>query len=418
MLMNGIERGGNTVRQCRYLILGGGPAGLTFANILLDAGEDNFLLLEKEEIAGGLCRTVYVDGQPVDIGGGHILDARNKRVDEYMFRFLPQEKWNSFSRDSQIYFKGNLMGSPFEAYIWQMPVPEQVEYLKSIAVAGCNQGTDKPEKFVDWITWKLGKKIADDYMLPYNRKMFSKNLNKLGTYWLEKLPDVSFEDTLYSCLEHRFFGKQPCHTEFYYPKEEGFGENFIRMQKRIGDRFIGKANIKKLDVVKREVNDEFKAENIIVAMPWTEFTELPSMPDNIVAGVRRLEYSSVQIDYYAESLPYETTAQWLYYPGEEYSFHRIMAMENFALGSHGYWTETNGDRIGLNNRKSTYHYLNKYAYPHNTLDKPEIMSQLLDYCKTNNVYGLGRWGEWSHFNADVVMDRAMDLAHKLIGDER
>lgn len=417
MRMNGIERGSNIVRRCKYLILGGGPAGLTFANMLLDAGEENFLLLEKEELAGGLCRTVYVDGQPIDIGGGHILDARNKRVDEYMFRFLPRGKWNTFTRDSQIYFKGKLMGSPFEAHIWQMSVPEQVEYLKSIAVAGCNQGTDKPEKFVEWITWKLGKKIADDYMLPYNRKMFSNNLNKLGTYWLEKLPDVSFEDTLYSCLEHKFFGKQPCHTEFYYPKDEGFGENFIRMQNRIGNRFIGKVNVTKLDVVKREVNDEFKAENIIVAMPWTEFMELPSMPNNIIAGIRRLKYSSVQIDYYAESLPYETTAQWLYYPSEEYSFHRIMAMENFALGSHGYWTETNGDRIILNNKKSTYHYLNKYAYPHNTLDKPKIMSELLDYCKANNVYGLGRWGEWSHFNADVVMDRAMDLAHKLIGDK-
>ena len=44
---------------------------------------------------------------------------------------------------------------------------------------------------IDWIYWKLGDKIADDYMIPYNQKIFNKELNELGTYWLEKLPNVS-----------------------------------------------------------------------------------------------------------------------------------------------------------------------------------------------------------------------------------
>ena len=69
-----------------------------------------------------------------------------------------------------------------------------------------------PEKFVDWIYWKLGEKIAEDYMIPYNQKMFGKELNLLGTYWLEKLPNVSFEETLLSCLTKKPYGKDPGHT--------------------------------------------------------------------------------------------------------------------------------------------------------------------------------------------------------------
>ena len=49
-----------------------------------------------------------------------------------------------------------------EANIWQMSIDEQVEYLKSIAVAGCNQNIDMPKRFVDWIQWKLGNKISND----------------------------------------------------------------------------------------------------------------------------------------------------------------------------------------------------------------------------------------------------------------
>ena len=51
------------------LILGAGPAGLTLGNRLKEKGVGTFTILEKENEAGGLCRTVMVDGVPVDIGG-------------------------------------------------------------------------------------------------------------------------------------------------------------------------------------------------------------------------------------------------------------------------------------------------------------------------------------------------------------
>ena len=63
------------MKKIKYLILGAGPAGLTFANMLRLRGETSFLVLEKETQAGGLCRSVNVDGSPFDIGGGHFLDV-------------------------------------------------------------------------------------------------------------------------------------------------------------------------------------------------------------------------------------------------------------------------------------------------------------------------------------------------------
>ncbi len=64
------------MEKVKYLILGAGPAGLTFANMLKRKGEESFLILEKEKEAGGLCRSAEVDGSPLDIGGGHFLDVR------------------------------------------------------------------------------------------------------------------------------------------------------------------------------------------------------------------------------------------------------------------------------------------------------------------------------------------------------
>lgn len=133
----------------KYLILGAGPAGLTFANLLKEHREESFLILEKETEAGGLCRSAEVDGAPLDIGGGHFLDVRRPEVNRFLFRFMPEEEWNLYVRDSRISINGGEVSHPIEANIWQMDIEDQVRYLKSIATAGCNQDTPMPEDFLE-----------------------------------------------------------------------------------------------------------------------------------------------------------------------------------------------------------------------------------------------------------------------------
>ncbi|GAA0798489.1 hypothetical protein GCM10008910_23130 [Faecalicatena orotica] len=69
----------------KYLILGAGPAGLAFANKIKQGGIHDFLVLEREAEAGGLCRSITVDGAPFDIGGGHFLDICRPHVNEFLF---------------------------------------------------------------------------------------------------------------------------------------------------------------------------------------------------------------------------------------------------------------------------------------------------------------------------------------------
>lgn len=399
----------------KYLILGAGPAGLTFANKLKENGENDFLVLEKEEVAGGLCRSTNVDNSPFDIGGGHFLDVRRPHVNEFLFKFMPEEEWNLYERDSRIEVNGNIVNHPIEANIWQMKLEDQVEYLKSIAVAGCNIGTNMPQKFTDWIYWKLGNKIAEDYMIPYNQKMFSKELDKLGTYWLEKLPNVSFEETLLSCLTKKAYGKQPGHAKFYYPKKYGYGELWLRMAKNIENNIKYNKDIKEIDFNTKTVttseNEKYQADMIITTIPWLEFSQIEGMPEDIKNSIKELKYSSIETKYCPNNL--ETKAHWVYYPDPKLPYHRILVRHNFCENSRGYWTETNSERIEMEEKDNNYKYLNKYAYPLNTIDKPEIMKKLLEWCKTKNVYGLGRWGEHEHYNSDVTVDLAMQLANTI-----
>lgn len=402
----------------KYLILGAGPAGLTFANKLKENGENDFLVLEKEEEAGGLCRSTNVDNSPFDIGGGHFLDVRRPHVNEFLFKFMPEEEWNLYERDSRIEVNGNVVNHPIEANIWQMKLEDQVEYLKSIAVAGCNIGTQMPQKFTDWIYWKLGNKIAEDYMIPYNQKMFSKELDKLGTYWLEKLPNVSFEETLLSCLTKKAYGKQPGHAKFYYPKKYGYGELWLRMAKNIENNIKYNKDIKEINFDTKTVttadNEKYQADIIITTIPWLEFSKIEGMPEKIKDSIKELKYSSIETRYYPNNL--NTKSHWIYYPNPNLPYHRILVRHNFCDSSKGYWTETNSERIEMEEDSDNFTYLNKYAYPLNTINKPQIMKELLEWCKTKNVYGLGRWGEHQHYNSDVTVDLSMQLANTIIKD--
>lgn len=398
----------------KYLILGAGPAGLTFANKLAQAGETSFLVLEREDTAGGLCRSVDVDGSPFDIGGGHFLDVRRPRVNEFLFGFMPEEEWDQYNRDSRIAVNGNMINHPIEANIWQMKTEDQVEYLKSIAVAGCNLGTEMPKEFVDWIYWKLGSKVAEDYMIPYNQKMFNKELNQLGTYWLEKLPNVSFEETLLSCLTKKAYGTQPGHAQFYYPKKYGYGELWLRMADAIKENIeYGKA-VSGIDFTTKTVTtsdgSKYQADVIITTIPWMEFAEINGMPDEIRESIGELKYSSIQTEYFAENL--DTEAQWIYYPDPKLSYHRILVRHNFCPNSRGYWTETNSERIDMEAPNDNFKYMNQYAYPLNTIRKPEIMKKLLAWSAEQGVHGLGRWGEHQHYNSDLTVDLAMKMAEE------
>ena len=272
-----------------------------------------------------------------------------------------------------------------------------------------------PDTFVDWIYWKLGSKIAEDYMIPYNQKMFNKELNQLGTYWLEKLPNVSFEETLLSCLTKKAYGRQPGHAQFYYPKKYGYGELWLRMADEIRNNIEYNKSVKAINFNMKTVTtvdgEKYQADFIITTIPWMEFDKIVGMPEKIKESINKLKFSSIQTEYFADNL--DTPCHWIYYPDPKLPYHRILVRHNFCSNSKGYWTETNSERIDMEETNDNFKYMNKYAYPLNTIQKPDIMKKLLLWCKEQGIIGLGRWGEHQHYNSDVTVELAMKLAEEI-----
>ncbi|MEI6654320.1 MAG: NAD(P)-binding protein [Verrucomicrobiota bacterium] len=392
-------------QQIKFVILGAGPSGLAFAHTLLARGEESFVVLEKESEPGGLCRSTDVDGWPLDIGGGHFLDVRNREVLELLFRFMPECEWNRHSRVAKIRLRGVELDHPLEGNLWQLPIEAQVDYLEGIARAGCVRGEPIPTEFEGWCRWKFGAQIADEYMLPYNRKLWRIPLNDLGTYWLYKLPDVSFRDTLMSCLQRQMHGALPAHGEFLYPKTFGYGEVWKRMGDALGYRLRLNTPVHTIDVPNRIVNGKFQADTIVNSIPWSVWSSAGALPADIAMAANRLLNVPIDVDYHSETVA--SPAHWIYEPDERVSYHRILCRTNFAPGAHGHWTETNAR---ISPAATGFRHRNEFAYPVNTIDKPRLVENIHAWAQSVSVLPLGRWGHWEHMNSDVAVSSAIKAA--------
>jgi protoporphyrinogen oxidase len=323
-----------------------------------------------------------VDGAPLDIGGGHFLDVRRKETLELLFEFMPESEWNRFNRVAKIRLRGLEVDHPLEGNLWQLPAEARVDFLESIARAGSVRGEAMPALFEDWIGWKLGERIAAEYMLPYNRKMWRLPLNRLGTYWLYKLPDVSFRETLLSCLTRNGHGSLPAHGVFLYPKEHGYGEVWRRMGQALGDRLVCKAAVSSIDVGSRTVNGQFKADHIVTSIPWQVWIAASNMASEAKEAAARLVHTSVDVDYMPETS--SSSAHWIYEPDEQVSYHRILCRSNFCTGARGYWTETNAVASAA---AKNFRHRNEFAYPVNTVDKPAAVETLERWARAASSNG-------------------------------
>ena len=92
------------------VVIGAGPAGLTAAYQLSKAGRDA-LVLEADDVVGGISRTVARDGWRFDIGG-HRFFTKVQPVEDLWHEILAPGDFLLRPRMSRIYYEGKFYDYP------------------------------------------------------------------------------------------------------------------------------------------------------------------------------------------------------------------------------------------------------------------------------------------------------------------
>lgn len=401
-----------------YVIIGGGITGVASARRLQQLGEENFVLLEGEKEPGGLCRTKVIDGHYLDIGGGHVLHSKFPEVLNWIFEHIPRDDFNKYDTKVLIDLEGHPVEFPIELNLWQLPTDMQVEYLYSYLNAASKD--IKYENFESWIRNYLGDKIADNYMIPYNKKLWCMDISKLNTDWLIKIPETDIKLVLKSIIEKNanFTEKVVSHKSFYYPKYGGFQSVFDAIKKPIENFIELNVDVKTLRYDENKelwyVNEKYVTKKVINTAPWTKL-DIQIEGFDYKKEFENLEYLSDVISLW-ERAPYTHGAHWMYIPNPEIEQHREFYICNFAPYSKagGVMTDINRKRWIENNRKwragaPLYEHENIYSYPIPTKIYKESMKKILNFSKNHNLYGLGRWGQWQYFNTDQCIKQVLDF---------
>ena len=407
-----------------YLIIGAGVTGITLCKKLKEKGIDNVLVLEKAPEAGGLCRSKIINGHMLDIGGGHFFNTKHEDVMDYVFQHLPRHHFNYYQRVSKIELGPDCtIDYPIESNIWQMPLDRQIEYIISVVRNGEASGKAEPKNYEEWIRWKLGDRICDDYMIPYNQKLWGVDPERMDIDWLHKIPRVAVEEILKYCLEKKQDkNKFPAHIFFYYPKEGGFQSIIDALLKDEKENIRLNEKVERLEYDGKiwHINGRYEARNVINTAPWNDLYDALGRPEELKELISKIIYNRIVISLYEAE--YRHDWHWRYIPDIKNPYHREFFIHNFAEDSKsdGIYLETNIKRFHedylYQDKTALTHFETDAAYPIPVTGHADAIKKILDHYRPMRLFGVGRWGQHEYQNADVSMHEAIQFVESVTGE--
>jgi protoporphyrinogen oxidase len=428
-------------------ILGAGWAGLLIAQREQKIGIKNLTLIEadKKENFGGLLKSIVIDGFTFDIGGPHLIFSKDKTILSEIVKLLG-ENCSLKVRNNFVYYDNEFVPYPFENGIYKLSPEKRVKFIKGIIermIYIAKNDVWKPETFLDWIIGFFGDYMANEYLIPYNKKIWKRPLDKIASDWVfipGRLPFPNLEAMIKSAAGIPNIGYEE-QANFYYPKRGGIQSLFNSLFDKVinnGIRVIDNERITKIDMLpngKFLINEKFEVKKIVNTIPLPEILTSLGKNDEYYNLANKFDYNSVVIVGVAinSKTPEQTT---IYVPDPKIIFHRYTWMSSLIPSSDpsksnliAEITVPKGERIDTKKIKLetiknladigaikdendvifSKAWINKYGYPIYTLDHNYVRNEATHILKENGIISVGRWGSWHYWNTDMVYKAVYDV---------
>lgn len=410
------------MNRIKYLILGGGISGLSFA---YEKRDDNYLVLEKENEFGGLCRSFYAPGFVWDVAG-HFLHFHSEETKDFVTKMLGDQKLSKVNKCAKIFYDGKYMDAPFQYNIHQLSTKDFIQCLTDLYYA---KRTDTAVTFKEFVRESFGKAISDKFLIPYNEKLYACDLDELERDSMGKfLPKLSFD-----MLMSQYSGERgTTYNDFFLYPYDGcvkLVESFLNHLD--SDKMHLNEEVLNIDTDKHIVTTslrEYEYENLISTLPLSVFANLSHYGDTSLLHSNKIVVLNLGFD--KPSLDKEVN--WAYYPGKEI-FYRVGWYNNIAereklslyveIGCKAD-EEINIDEIlkkTLIDLKQAHvidnHKLEAYhsicvtpAYVHISKEGKAETERIIGSMKVKNTYMIGRYARWEYSAIDDSIEQAKKLA--------
>ncbi len=411
--------------KVKYLIIGGGISGLAFAE---QKKNDDYLILEKDNVLGGLCQSFYKNGFVFDVAG-HFFHFHSDETRAYYEKLMEGKTQVTAKKCAKVYYGGKYMDAPFQYNIHQLPRQEFIECLTDLYYANCPDGSIPFDEFV---RKKYGAGIANKFLIPYNEKLYACKMNELerdsmGSF----LPKLDF-----GMLMNFYKGStgKTYNDTFRYPIN-GCVEIINALASELDPNRIHLGEgVERIDTKERVVytaSDTYEYEYLINTAPFNLFTKMAGLDSQ-----ESLNYNQVlvlNIGFDKGSIDKEVS--WVYYPGDQL-FYRVGFYNNIAgtdkLSIYveiGYKANecidvetalkrTLEDLRAVNvidtHQVLAYQpYIINPGYVHITEKGKKYTIETKKQLEQQNTYMIGRYAKWEYSAMDDSLEQAFDLAKRI-----
>jgi protoporphyrinogen oxidase len=432
----------------QFVVVGGGPAGLTAAYELTKFGHRP-LVFEKLDTVGGLARTANYKGFHFDMGG-HRFFTKVPEVQKMWQEVLPDDFLRR-PRLSRIYYRGKFFNYPLKPFNALRGLGLFQSILVILSYFRWHFFPYRHEdNFEQWVTNRFGRRLFLTFFKTYTEKVWGIPCSTLKAEWAaQRIKDLSLKTAVMNMF---FKPKRVIKTlveEFDYPRlGPGMMWNAVKQEverrsglvhlrsdvlriHRTGNRID--SLVVRCDGEERTVT----ATDFISSMPITEFVKKldPPPPPEILQAASRLTYRDFLTVCLVVNRPDPFPDNWIYIHSPEVKVGRIqnfkswspdmvpdpakssLGLEYFCTEGDEVWTMSDVDLVALGKREVERIGLARQAdvedgcvvrvdkaYPVYDSDYREHLERLRSYVDGfKNFQTIGRNGLHRYNNQDHAM---------------
>ena len=417
-------------RSVKYLIIGAGISGLTFANYI----KEDYLIVEKENEVGGYCRTIK-KGDYVWDYAGHFFHFSTDELKKRFIDSVDKDEIIYKDKNTKVIYKNNLIDYPFQTNIHQLDKDEFIDCLYDLFH---KEEKEEYNNFLDMLYGKFGQSIVEKFLRPYNEKLYAVDLTTLDTDAMGRFfpyADIS------AIIDNMKANKDSTsyNNSFLYPRSGAGSFIDILYSSLNKENILKNQTVVKIDYRKKSIiledGSEIKYEYLINTSPLNVF--LTYFEERELNDLQKsLSYNKVLVFNLGFNKKSKYTKEhWFYIPDKSINFYRVGFYDNILdtdkLSMYieiGYRKEDdiqideqldltlkNLQKLGITDNDTMLEAYSTIimdpAYVHINAQTDKYISEIKEKLKKNNIYSIGRYGAWTYCSMEDCMVAAKNLAN-------
>jgi len=415
--------------QTKYLVVGAGITGLSFANFI---ESDDYTILEREPEIGGWCKTKKQDGFVWDFSG-HFFHFQHPEIEQYLRDRMPENEVITVEKNAKIIYDDHWIDFPFQKNIHQLPKDEFVECLYDLYFGGDAADGFDPESFQGMLYEEFGESITEKFLRPYNEKLYACDLEELDRDAMGRFfPHADLDDIIGNM---RVGEDDSYNATFTYPKN-GAIMYINALASEVPDEKIHlEEPLVDLDLERKIATTsegrQIEYEYVISSAPFDRLMEMVELEyDPEVFSYNKVLVFNLGFDRKGPE-----GIHWIYFPEQTYEFYRVGFYDNILDTDRmslyveiGFDSDARPDvqaerrrvledlgAAGLveDHELVSWHTVTlDPAYVHITQESEAAFEDLDSKLQLRGVHSLGRYGGWTYCAIEDNIVEARGLARR------